>query len=88
MAKPMEGVKNLDSSTQESFGVWGMVCIHSSLRNWGDPTFHVNSIKDKHINASMKLFVERRESEGVIVPMISKTTKLVLGKDPYFVQAL
>ncbi len=36
----------------------------------------------------MKLFVERRESEGVIIPMISKTTELVLGKDPYFVQAL
>lgn len=63
MAKPMEGVKNLDNSTQESFGVRGMVCIYSSLWNWGDPTFHVNSVKDKYISAKHEI-VCRKEGVG------------------------
>jgi hypothetical protein len=43
--KSMECVKNLDYSTEESFGVWGAVCIESKLWNWGDPTLHSDSCK-------------------------------------------
>ena len=34
--------------------------------------------------ATPKSQVVRRESDGVVVPMIVETTQLGVGKDPYF----
>jgi len=58
----MECVKNLDCNTEESFGVWGVVCIESKLWNWGDPTLHSSSCKVDVYKPKVKLQSSR---EGV-----------------------
>lgn len=44
--------------------------------------------KDCIYKSKAKLYNEKRQSEGSVVPMMNKTTKLILGKGPYFVQVL
>ncbi|HEX2927735.1 MAG TPA: hypothetical protein VHP38_15995 [Ruminiclostridium sp.] len=46
-AKNMEDGKNLDSTIEESLGVWETVCIESVFRNWRDPTLHSDSCKEE-----------------------------------------
>ncbi len=43
----MEDRKNLDSTIEESLGVWETVCIESVFRNWRDPTLHSDSCKEE-----------------------------------------
>ncbi len=45
-AKTTEDGKNLDSTIEESLGVWEAVCIESAVRNWRDPTLHSESRKE------------------------------------------
>ena len=73
MMKSMEGVKNLDSNTDESLGIWRAVCIESKLWNLGDPNRY-RKVKRKHISQKVKLWTIGRESEGSIVSMICRTT--------------
>ena len=46
-AKTMERVKKLESSTEESFGIWEAVCVKSVVRNWRGPTHHLKKGKEK-----------------------------------------
>jgi len=43
-AKTMEDGKNLDSTIEESLGVWESVCIESVFWNWRDPTLHSDKL--------------------------------------------
>ena len=40
----MERVKILESSTEESFGIWEAVCMKSVVRNWRGPTHHLRKV--------------------------------------------
>lgn len=62
MMKSMEGVKNLDSNTDESLGIWRAVCIESKLWNWGDPNRY-RKVKRKHISLEGEI-VDYRKGVG------------------------
>ncbi len=57
----MERVKKLESSTEESLGIWEAVCMKSVVRNWRDPTHHR---KVKRIRISLAKTYFRWEGVG------------------------
>ena len=72
-------------TTEEPLGIRESVCIESEYWNWRGPSCH-QKVKKAHIRQSRNCEIDRRESEGVIVPKMLRTTEPMLGKYPYFIQ--
>lgn len=80
----MERVKKLESSTEESLGIWEAVCMKSVVRNWRDPTHH-RKVKRKRISLAKSYFWWEGVG-GEHSTDHSCVRKRSLGKVPYFIQ--
>src|SRR6478672_8254672 len=78
--EPCSGVSSSGPS-----GVWGAACDHSSTRNRRDPSGPPSSGKDPGYKPMVKSQGGRRESDGVVVPLIG-VRNAPGGKGPDFDQ--